>query len=181
MRFVALLRGVNVGGRTSLPMKRLQQLFSDLGLDRPRTLLQSGNVVFEASGSTPAALEALLDREIRSRLSFETDFFVRSAIEWDRIVDGNPFPAEASADPAHLVLYCFRQAPSRRAVEALRATIVGPETVHAKHRQLYVYFPEGIGRSKLTGAVMERALATRGTARNWNTVLKVAALLRDAS
>lgn len=178
MTFVALLRGVNVGGRTTLPMARLQQLFSELGFSRARTLLQSGNAVFEASRTPTARLEALFDREIRSRLSFETEFFVRSASEWERIVHDNPFPAEAEADPSHLVMYCLKQAPTAGAVRAMRAAVVGPEVVEARERQLYVYFPDGQGRSKLTGGSIEKLLATRGTARNWNTVLKIAALTR---
>lgn len=179
MTVVALLRGVNVGGRTSLPMQRLQQLLADLGFEAPVTVLQSGNALFDARRTTAARLEAVLERETRLRLSLPVDVFVRTALEWQRIVDANPFTPEAASAPSRLVLTCLRQAPSPDAVRALQRGVVGREAVRADGRQLYIYYPDGIGRSTLTGAVIERTLGTRGTARNWNTVLKVAALLRS--
>ena len=96
------------------------------------------------------------------------------------LIAANPFPEQAASDPAHLVLMgTLRDAPSAGGREdALRAAIKGREIVQARGRHLYIVYPDGIGPSKLTGGVIERALSTRGTARNWNTVLKLAALAR---
>lgn len=176
---VALLRGVNVGGRTTLAMSELRGLLTTLGLGNPRTLLQSGNAVFTTT-KTAASIEAMLEREIRARLHFETDFFVRTAAEWIDAVGRNPYPAEAASDPARLVMVSLRHEPSAAAVTTLAAAIKGPERVRAAGRQLYIVYPDGQGRSKLTGAMIEKLLETRGTARNWNTVLKLQALVSGA-
>jgi uncharacterized protein (DUF1697 family) len=102
--------------------------------------------------------------------------FVRSAAEWDAVISANPFPEEAEADPSHLVVVVLKDAPSATAVKTLQAGIKGREVVRAHERQLYIVYPDGMGTSKLTSSVIERVLATRGTARNWNTTLKLAAL-----
>ena len=176
---IALLRGINVGGRTTLAMADLRGLLTTVGLGNPRTLLQSGNAVFTTSRA-PGSIETMLEREIRARLQFETEFFVRTAEQWIDAVNRNPFGAEARADPAHLVLVCLKDAPSAAAVKRLAASIKGPERLQADGRQLYVVYPDGIGRSKLSGASVEKILETRGTARNWNTVLKLQALVTQA-
>ena len=175
---VALLRGINVGGRTTLAMADLRGLLTTVGLGNPRTLLQSGNAVFTTARS-PAPLETMLEREIRARLRFETEFFVRTADEWADAVARNPFTAEAKDDPGHLLLVCLKHAPPAAAVMKLTASIKGPERLHASGRELYIVYPDGIGRSKLTGASVEKILEARGTARNWNTVLKLQAMLLD--
>jgi uncharacterized protein (DUF1697 family) len=174
--WIALLRAVNVGGHASVGMADLRGVLSALRLTDPRSLLQTGNLVFAGTGHTSGALEILLENEAASRLSLHTDFFVRSAVEWQALVDANPFRQEAARDPAHLVVMCLKRAPSADDIEALRSAISGPEVVQAIGKQLYAVYPAGIGRSKLTMAVIERTLRTRGTGRNWNTVLKLKAL-----
>ena len=109
-------------------------------------------------------------------LGVTTEFFVRTAKEWQAIIAANPFPEEAKRDPGHLVMMCLKDAPPPAAVKALQAAIRGREVVKAKGPQAYFVYPDGIGRSKLTIAVIERMLGTRGTARNWNTVTKLGAL-----
>ncbi len=89
---------------------------------------------------------------------------------------GNPFTDEAKSDAAHLLVVFLKGAPDRKKVITLEKAIVGREHIHAKGRQLYIVYPDGIGRSRLTNSLIERKLETDGTARNWNTVLKVAAL-----
>lgn len=172
---IALLRAVNVGGTTKIAMADLRAMAAELGLGEPRTLLQSGNLVF-TSKDKPAALETLLERETARRLGLTTAYLVRSAREWDAIVAANPFPKEAKSDPSHLVAMPLKEAPPAAAVKALQEAIKGPEIVRLEGRTLYATYPAGIGTSKLTIAVIEKKLATVGTGRNWNTVLKLAAL-----
>ena len=174
--WIALLRGVNVGGHKQVAMGDLRALLAGLGFSQPRSLLQSGNLVFGCDARSGADLERLLEAEIGRRLGLQIDLFVRSAEEWRAIVKRNPFTREASSDPGHLLVLCLKDAPGRDAVTALRAAITGSETVSADGRQAYFVYPDGAGRSRLTNALIERKLATRGTARNWNTVLKLAAL-----
>jgi uncharacterized protein (DUF1697 family) len=172
---IALLRAVNLGAHNAVAMADLRDLLARLGFTDPRTILQSGNAVFR-SGKRPPVVERLLEKEAAARLGLATDFFVRTAAEWQALVAANPFPAEAERDPSHLVLMCLKAAPAPEAVAALQGSIAGRELVRAVGRHAYVVYSDGIGRSRLTIAVIERRLGTRGTGRNWNTVLKLAAL-----
>ena len=172
--YVALLRAVNVAG-TSLAMSALRDYASVLGLADPRTLLQSGNLIFRATGKKSTELERLLEREAEKRLSVTTDFLVRSERELSAIIANNPFPAAARRDPAHLLVMFLKNEPAADAIAALRKAIVGRETIAADARQLYIVYPDGIGRSKLTTSLIEKRTGTRGTGRNWNTLVKLAA------
>jgi uncharacterized protein (DUF1697 family) len=175
--FVALLRAVNVGGRRSVAMTDLREAASSLGFSDVRTVLQSGNVVFGATGRSATAIERALEAAIESRLGLEADCLVRTARQWAALVRDNPFRAEARTDPGRVVLMCLKATPDPGAVNALSAAITGPERLRAAGRELYMVYPDGIGRSRLTGVLIERVLGTRGTSRNWKTVLKLAAML----
>jgi len=157
-------------------MADLRDLLTQLGLVNPNSLLQTGNLVFRCEGRTGVQLERLLEGEAAKRLKLETDFFVRTAKEWQAIIANNPFPGEAKRDPAHLVLMALKDAPGAAALQELRAAIKGREVVRTDGRQAYLVYPDGIGRSRLTNVLIEKKLGTRGTVRNWNTVLKLAAL-----
>lgn len=178
-RRVGLLRAVNLGSHNSVRMADLRAFLADLGLESPRTLLQSGNVVF-GSRKSPAALESLLEAEARARLSLDTPFMVRTEDEWHALVDRNPFPSEAARAPGHLLAVLLKHTVGAVDVRKLTQTIAvqgGRERVQADGRHVYLVYPDGIGRSKCTTATIERALGARGTARNWNTVLKIQAVL----
>jgi len=177
---VALLRAVNVGGRGKVAMADLRQMLADLGFADPRSLLQSGNLVFR-SKATGAALEGELQREAKARLDLDTDFLVRTADQWAEIVAANPFADAAKDDPSHLMVMPLTAAPDAIGLEGLRAWIPGREAIEAVGRELFITYPDGVGDSKLTNAVIERRLGVRGTARNWNTVTKIAALLDPAA
>ena len=178
---IALLRAINVADRNRVSMAELRDLLAELGFANVQSLLQSGNLVFDGRAGRPARLESLLEQAAKDRLHLKTAFFVRTAKEWAEIVSGNPFPIEAKRDPAHLVVLVLKGAPDREHVTALEKAIVGREVIQASGRQLYIVYPDGIGRSKLTNALVERKLGTQGTARNWNTVLKLASLAAAGS
>lgn len=173
--YIALLRAVNVAGHAPVAMTTLRAFAADLGFTDVQSVLQSGNLVFRSGARTSAGLERKLEAEAAKRLGLETDFLVRSAHEWRAIVARNPFPAESVRDPSHLVVVTFKGAIKPGNVKTLQAAIRGPEIVHADGKQAYIVYPAGIGRSRLTHSLIEKTLATRGTARNWNTVLKLAA------
>jgi uncharacterized protein (DUF1697 family) len=175
--YVALLRAVNLGSHNKVGMADVRALFTALGMDAVQTLLQSGNVVFRGDPRGSAELERLLEGAAATRLGLATDILVRSSREWKAIVLGNPFPREADEDPSHLVAMPLKDAPVRGGVAALRAGIVGREVVNVAGRCAYVVYPDGIGHSRLTTALIETKLGTRGTGRNWNTVLKLEALI----
>jgi uncharacterized protein (DUF1697 family) len=171
--YVALLRGINVGGHKKVAMADLRDLLTHLGFRDARSLLQSGNLVFRGDSRARALLERRLETEAAKRLALHTHFMVRTAKEWQSVIARNPFPEEAERDPGHLLVLFLKAAPSSAAVKALQSAITGPEVVRADGTHAYVTYPAGIGRSRLTNAVIEAKLGTRATGRNWNTVLKL--------
>ncbi|HYT65277.1 MAG TPA: DUF1697 domain-containing protein [Vicinamibacterales bacterium] len=176
MTYVALLRGVNVGGNKMLAMADLRDALTKIGFSSVTTVLQSGNVVFDAAVTTPATMEALLEKEIDKRLGLKADFHVRTAADWHAIVKGNPFAVEAKKDPSHLLVSFFKAPLDQTRVKALRSAITGPERLIADGRHLYMTFPAGMGNSK-AARLVDKLLTARGTARNWNTVMKLALLI----
>jgi uncharacterized protein (DUF1697 family) len=177
--YIALLRGINVGGRNKVAMADLREFATGLGLSDVTTVLQSGNLVFRAAGKTSGALESLLEKETTKRLGLAADYIVRSAAELAKVVAANPFPRQAKDDPSHLVVMFLKSAITAKHVQAIEASIKGRETVSGTGQHLYIVYPDGIGDSKLTGASIESKLAARGTARNWNTILKLLTLARE--
>ena len=173
---IALIRAINVGGR-SMPMAELRAMVAQLGFTGVHTLLQSGNLVFRGEGSDEA-VEAKLEAASEQRFGYQADYFVRTIDDWDEIITNNPFADEARNDPARLVVVTLKSKVADGAVDTLRGAIKGREYAEAKGRCAYVVYPDGQGESKLAISVIERALGARGTARNWNTVLKLAALAK---
>jgi uncharacterized protein (DUF1697 family) len=174
--YIGLLRAVNLAGHNKINMTDLRELLTRIGMQTVQTLLQSGNVVFRSEARSAAELERLIEGAAAKQLALTTDVFVRSEKEWKAIVTENPFPKDAKRDPSHLLAVVLKAAPDRANVKALQGAITGREIVDVRGRCAYIIYPDGIGRSRLTSAVIEKNLATRGTARNWNTVLKLAAL-----
>jgi uncharacterized protein (DUF1697 family) len=175
---IALLRAINLGGKTSVPMAELRATVTALGFTDVSTLLQSGNLVFRSDGRDDTALEALLERAFAERFGFSTDILVRTADAWAALVAANPLPAMATDDPGRLVLFALKAEPTEEKIAALRAAICGPEFFEARGHHLFIAYPDGIGRSKLTNAIIEKRLGTRGTGHNWNTVLKILEAVR---
>ena len=171
--YIGLLRAVNLAGRNMVAMSGVRDLFTAAGMQDVRTLLQSGNVVFRGKADSASALEQRLQAATEREFGFPVEFFVRTTKEWKSLVAVNPFPDEAERDPGHLLVMFLKDSPSSSAVAALQQAIKGREIVRAKGRQAYVYYPDGVGRSKLTNVVIEQKLGTRATGRNWNTVLKL--------
>lgn len=175
-RQAALLRAVNVGGATAVAMADVRATIADLGFEA-ETLLQTGNLVFEAAKPKAAKLEALLEAAFAERLDLKTDVMVRTPADWQALMQANPFAAVARERPSQMVVVFLKEAPGAAALAALRRAYAGPEPFELEGRQLYVDFVAGQGRSKLTPALIERHLQVRGTARNWNTVSKIGELL----
>lgn len=180
--YIALLRAVNVAGRNMLSMSDLRALAEDLGLEGARTLLQSGNLVFQSKRQVAAAaLERRFEEETARRLNLSVDYFIRSADELETVIDRNPFSKESVSDPGHLLVLFLKAEPPAKSIGALKDAVRGPEYFRSVGTHLYIVYPAGIGRSKLTTAVIEKTLGTRGTGRNWNTVLKLAALTAEST
>ncbi|MCI4358800.1 MAG: DUF1697 domain-containing protein [Thermoplasmata archaeon] len=171
--FIALLRAVNLGGSTQVSMTGLKDLLDGEGFDKVRTLLNSGNLVFQTGRGKSEELEHRLETLIARRFGRSTDVFVRSASEWHEVLAQNPFELEAEKDPGHLQLTSLKAAPSAESWAGLRSAIQGRERFVGHGRHAYIVYPDGVGRSKLTAALIERKLGTRSTSRNWNTARKL--------
>jgi len=160
-------------------MAALRDMLTRMGFENPRSLLQSGNILFGSKPKSPEQLERLLEAELLKRLAVDTQFMVRTTGELDDAIGSNPFPKEAKSDPGHLLVLFLKDAPAAARVKALQEGIKGREVVRASGRHAYAWYPDGVGRSKLTAAMIEKHLGTRGTGRNWNTVLKLQALAAE--
>jgi uncharacterized protein (DUF1697 family) len=167
--YVALLRAVNVGGR-GIKMADLRALFADLGFADARTHLQSGNVVFSASGDR-AQVAATIESGIVDRFGFRSEVILRTAGELKRLTGRNPFPEMAQSDPSHLLVLFLAGPPTAEDRAALRMEWDGPETWKAFGADLFICYPAGIGTSKL-----KLKLKTPGTGRNWNVVQALATM-----
>ena len=173
--YSALLRAVNVGGR-NMNMAELRSLCNSLGFTSTQTLLQSGNLAFTTSISDPAQVAQQLEQAIEAQFGYFSKVFIRSTADLRDILVRNPFPRQASEDPAHLVVMFCAAELDPADIDALKASYSGPEAIQPGGRELYIYYPAGIGRSKLTNVLLEKKLNTAGTARNWNSVSKLLAL-----
>ena len=173
--FAALLRGVNVGGKNPVKMADLARLCESLGFTRVKTLLQSGNVVFEAARKPkPAELEAAITK----RFGCKTFVVLRTGAELQQTLAANPFPAAARDNPSHLIIVFFEKKPAAGAAKALEAWDKGPEKVKLVGDELFIDYGEGMGRTRLGPPVIDKQAGARGTARNFNTVTRLLALMK---
>ena len=166
---IALVRGVNVGGRGRLPMAELRAALTDAGFDDVRTHLQSGNVVLDSTAARDATARRI-ERLIAERFGLDVTVIVRTPRELAKIAGSNPFLDEQQ-EHAKLHVVFLAEKPSARAAAGLDPERSPPDVFVLRGRELYVHYPNGSGRSKLSLAYVERTLGVRGTARNWKTVL----------
>lgn len=169
--FVSLFRGINVGGHHVVKMTDLKALHESLGLHNVSTYIQSGNVVFQSDDVDSAHIR--LEDSFEARFGFHAEVFVRTLDELNDIIEKTPFQGHDSKEPKWIAVVFLAMAPDETAQAAFLQTYVGPEEIHIIGKQMYVYYPDGMGRSKLTSTLIEKKLKTFGTARNWNTVLQL--------
>lgn len=175
-RYVALLRGINVGGRTRVAMADLRRLAVDLGHAKVETYLQSGNLLF-SSAAEPAGLAGELERRLADDLGVSVTILLRTGEELAQVVAGNPFLG-GSADPARLHVTFLAEAPDRARAAALVAPAGQPDQLSLVGTEVYLYCPDGYGRTKLNNAFLERKLSVAASTRNWKTVGTLAELAR---
>ena len=176
-RLIALLRAVNVGGR-KLPMAGLRALCGELGWEEVETYIQSGNIVFRAEGGA-GPLEAQLERAIRARFDLDVPAMVRTAEQWAGYAKANPFPDVARDAPNRLQLLVSKQPPKADAAAILTERARAGESVRAAGGALWFHYPEGVGASKLTPALIDKACGSPSTGRNWRTVVKLKELAEE--
>lgn len=175
--YIALFRGINVGGHNKLRMKELRALLEDLGCQNVRTYIQSGNVVMQCEEDDPQALAARIGAEVQARHGFKPDVLLLELETLKEAIADNPFP-EAESEPRSLHLNFLASVPQDPDMEALESARKESERFELKGDVFYLHAPDGIGRSKLARNA-ERWLGVPMTGRNWRTVSKIMALAQE--
>ena len=177
-RCVSLFRGINVGGHHAVPMNELKELHEALGLKDVVTYIQSGNVVFTSDDADLAQLPRQIEDGFAQKFGFQVKVMVRTSAELQDIIDNNPFQNQTMKEPKWMVVLFLATHPESTAMEDLQKAYIGPEELCLSGQELYTYYPNGIGRSKLSLTLIEKKLKTIGTGRNWNTILQLQKLIQ---
>jgi uncharacterized protein (DUF1697 family) len=165
---INLLRAVNVAGNI-LKMEDLRKLLSELGFADVKTYLQSGNVLFRAVGA-PAQLAAMIETRLREATRLPVSVIVRTPAQLQRIIASNPFAEEAAEAPKTVHVTFLAGSVPKAAVAQIGKLRSGRDRWHAEGSEVYLWCPDGYGRTKLSNTALERALGVRATTRNWNTL-----------
>ena len=178
MTYVALLRGINVGGKNKLPMKDLAWMFAAAGCGDVKTYIASGNVVFKATAKLVERLPVLISKRIEERFGLEVPVVLRRDKEMEAVVGASPF-AGPGADFDYLAVLFLADLPSHGAVSRLDAKRSPPDEFVVRGREIYLRCPNGFAKTKLTNDYFDRTLETTSTGRNWRTVLKLVELTKE--
>lgn len=170
---ISMLRGVNVGGHNKIKMDALRALYESLKFEDVATFIQSGNVVFRTKERDMAKAGRRIGDEIEKSFGFRPEVILRTAEEMRGVVARNPFAERKDVEPNRLLTLFLAGEPDAEAREKVLTVKADREELRVVGRELYIYFPDGMGRSKLSIAAVERALKLSGTGRNWNSVLKL--------
>ena len=175
---VALLRGINVGGKNMLPMKDLAGMFTQAGCTGVRTYIQSGNVVFDALPSLLEKIPARITTQIEKRFGLRVPVILRTAGEMSATARNNPF-LKPGVDEKLLYVFFLAHLPAPENVAKLDPARSLPDSFSVHNREIYVNLPNGAARTKLTNAWFDTKLATTSTARNWRTVLTLTQMMLE--
>jgi len=176
--FVSLFRGINVGGNRQVKMADLKGMHESLGLKDVIPYIQSGSVVFTSDDADPERLQRQIEDSFEQKFGFHSAVMVRTSAELSDTIDKNPFQNQSGKESKWVVVMFLAAHPDDTAWESLIKSYAGPEELFITGKEMYIYYPSGIGRSKLTNTLIEKKLKTPGTARNWNTVLQLQKLLQ---
>ena len=175
---VALLRGVNVGGKT-IKMEPLRAAFEELGFSRVKTYVQSGNVVFVAAQASSARLSRTIEERIARDFGLSIRVLVKTLKELEEIVKCNPFVQDKAIDQSKLHVTFLSEVPKKTANQKLEGLAADAERCHIVGQQIYLYCPNGYGRTKLSNSAIEKKLSVVATTRNWRTVNALLAMMRS--
>ena len=170
---ISMLRGVNVGGHNKIKMDALRALYVSLKLEDVTTFIQSGNVVFRTKERELGKIGKRIGDGIEKSFGFRPEVILRTVEEMRAVVARNPFAARKDVEPGKLLVWFLAAKPEAEARKKVFTVRMEREEIRVEERELYIYFPDGQGQSKLSMAAVERALKVAGTGRNWNSVLKL--------
>jgi uncharacterized protein (DUF1697 family) len=174
--FIALLRGINMGGHKKLAMRELRAVAEELGCEDVRTLLNSGNMVFKSRSRAESRIDPALEMAIYERFGIKTGVMIRSADEWKKIVTGNPFVEASKKAGSRIAVTFFKDKPQTKNLATLKRLIAGSDNILMNDREIYVFFPEGFAKAG-NQPPFAKILQTDLTARSWSTVVKIAGMV----
>lgn len=171
MRYISLLRGINVSGQKKVKMSELQSVYEQLGFDNVLTYIQSGNVIFTAKNKNISTLIHDIESAIKKYFNFRVPVVIRTHAELKKIINGCPFNVVSDENFWTKILVTFLSAkPDVESVSGLMKYVYAPEELVVKGREVYLYCPNGYGKSKLSNTFLEKKLAVGATSRNWKSV-----------
>ncbi len=171
--FISLFRGINVGGNHKVKMDNLKSLYASLGFRDIASYIQSGNLIFTADETDEEKLRQHIERAFEATFVFHSDVFIRTTDDLKSIIENNPFQNQPNKETKWIVVLFLATSPDEETQKVLQEAYTGPEEIFTKGRELYIYYSESIGTSKLTNKLIEKKLKQSGTARNWNTILQL--------
>lgn len=174
--YVALLRGVNVGGKNKLPMKDLVEIFRAAGCSEVRNYIQSGNIIFQSTAGLAKKLPALVSAEIERQFGFKTWLVLRTAEQLRAVTSGNPFLAKGAQQELLSVMFLVGE-PETENIAKLDPQRSPPDEFEVRGDTIFLHTPTGLADTKLTNAYFDSRLKTFGTSRNWRTTLKLLELM----
>jgi uncharacterized protein (DUF1697 family) len=177
--YIAMLRGINVGGNKRMQMDKLRASFESMGFEAVKSYIQSGNVVFKTKKTSPAALAKKIEKQIVADFGFSSSVIVRSSGEIEAIVVNNPLLSDAGIDPTKLHVMFLSASPSAAAAQQFTALTVEPERCHCGDNDIYLYLPNGVSQSVLFKSPVDRILAVTNTTRNWKTVTSLRQMCQE--
>jgi uncharacterized protein (DUF1697 family) len=170
---ISLLRGVNLGGHRKVKMDELRALYESIGFEDVQTYINSGNVLFRTAGRDLVRLRKRIEDAIERTCGFRSGVILRTPSDLRSVIARNPFAARPGMDASKLAIHFLAADPTAEARQQVLAINAAPEELRIHGRELYVYYPNGMARPKLSLPMVEKTLQTSGTSRNWNTVRKL--------
>jgi uncharacterized protein (DUF1697 family) len=170
---ISMLRGINVGGHNVIKMDALRALYESLGMLGAQTYVQSGNVVFRTNERNTVRLAKKIQDGIEKNFSCKPEIILRSAAELEETIARNPFAKRRDIEPGKLLVLFLANEPNSEGRKKVLAIKTDPEELHMSGREVYIYFPNGMGKTKFPWAKIDKLLGTAGTGRNWNSVNKL--------
>lgn len=179
MILISMLRGVNVGPHNRIKMDALRALYESLKFEDPRSYVQSGNVIFRTKEKNSPQLAKKIQSAIEKKFGCCPEVVLRTTDEMRKAVAANPFPERVKEEPGKVLVTFLAAAPPAGAEASLEKFKDFPEELRLKGRELYIYFPNGAGKSKVPWSSVEKLLKVTGTARNWNSLQAMLAIAEE--
>jgi len=168
--YIAMLRGINVGGHNRIKMDQLRSSLEAVGLQQVKTYIQSGNAVFKSATISPAVLSRKIEKQIIGQFGFAVSVISRTADGINKTIANNPFLNDSSINPEKLHVAFLSEAPAPLALKKLTELTLEPDQSHCLGKEVYFYFPNGVSGSSLWKHPLDRVLSVEATTRNWKTV-----------